>query len=43
VVLLNNGRKEEARDKFMAGEALFVKLHEDEKEPEMMDLRAQLA
>ncbi len=43
VVLMNNGRKDEARDKFMSAEALFEKLHEDDKEPEMLDLRAALA
>jgi len=43
VVLLNNGQKDAAKDKFLAGEALFVNLHEDDKEPEIMDLRASLA
>ena len=42
-VLLNNGRKEEAKDKFMASETLFVSLQDDEKEPEMLDQRALLA
>jgi len=43
IVMFNNGKKKEALDQFMASEEIFMKLDEDEQEPEMLDSREVLA